>query len=64
MSTIAIDPAVHRRLLELKEELAAPSLNEVVRQLLDRRRPVPASMFGADPALRRLDRKTRDELWS
>ena len=64
MSTIAIDETVHRRLLELKEDLGASSLNDVVKHLLDQMRPIPPSMFGADPALRRLDRKTRDEMWA
>lgn len=64
MSTIAIDEAVHRRLLYLKEDWGASSLNDVVNRLLDQAQSIPASMFGVDPSLPRLDRKTRDEMWA
>ena len=64
MSTIAIDPEAHRRLLHLKDEWGASSLNEVIKRLLDQARSVPKSMFGVDPGFPRLDRKTRDEMWS
>lgn len=64
MPTIAIDPTVHQRLLHLKEDWHAASLNEVVGRLLDEAQSVPASLFGADPRLPRLTRKRRDEMWA
>ena len=64
MSTIAIDQTAHDRLLQLKEDWAADSLNQVVHRLLDQAQAVPSSMFGADPKLPRLDRKRRDEMWA
>jgi predicted CopG family antitoxin len=64
MSTIAITDDVHRRLIELKTDWAASSLNDVVARLLEENRPVPRSMFGVDPKLPRLDRKRRDEMWA
>ena len=64
MSTIAIDDAVHQRLIGLKHDWHASSLNEVVHRLLDKVESVPDSMFGVDPSLPRLDRKQRDEMWA
>jgi predicted CopG family antitoxin len=63
MSTIAIDDDAHRRLLHLKEDWGASSLNEVVKRLLDQAQTIPASMFGVDPDLPALDRKARGEMW-
>lgn len=64
MSTIAIDERVHQRLLHLKDDWGAASLNEVVSRLLEKAQSVPSSMFGIDPHLTRLDRKRRDEMWA
>ncbi|HVL48129.1 MAG TPA: hypothetical protein VM889_06195 [Candidatus Thermoplasmatota archaeon] len=63
MSTIAIDDEAHRRLVHLKEDWGVASLNEVVKRLLDQADGIPTSMFGVDPQLPRLDRKTRDAMW-
>ena len=63
MSTIAIDETAHSRLVHLKQEWGVASLNEVVHRLLDQADDVPASMFGVDPGLGTLDRKTRNEMW-
>jgi len=64
VSTIAIDERVHQRLLHLKQDWGAASLNEVVDRLLQKVESIPPTMFGADPKLPRLDRKRRDEMWS
>lgn len=63
MTTIAIDDDAQRRLAHLKEDWGLRSMNEVVHKLLDRAQSVPASMFGVDPDLPRLDRATRTEMW-
>lgn len=63
MSTIAIDDDAHRRLLHLKEDWGAASLNEVVKRLLDQAQALPTSMFGVDPKLPHLDRAARSEMW-
>ena len=63
VTTIAIDDAAHRRLARLKEEWHADSMNDVVHRLLDTAKPVPKSMFGADPGLPRLTRELRNRIW-
>ena len=64
MSTIAVDATVHVRLQHLKQEWDASSLNEVLRHLLDETQKIPRSRFGSDPALPRMTRKLRDEMWA
>jgi len=63
MTTIAIDDEARRRLHQLKEAWGAGSLNEVVVRLLDQAQGLPASLFGVDPDLARLDRVSRNEMW-
>lgn len=61
-TTIAIDDTVHRRLVQLKEDRKAASMNEVVKSLLDDVARLPTSMFGVDPKLRPLTRRVRNEM--
>ena len=46
--TIAVDERVWRRLKEMMKEEKASSLGEVVARLIEKRKAVPASMFGVD----------------
>lgn len=63
MTTVAIDAATHQRLHHLKESWGLDSYNEVIGRLLDKASGTPKSMFGVDPGLGPLDRKTRNEMW-
>ncbi|MFO1533429.1 MAG: hypothetical protein ABR562_07015 [Thermoplasmatota archaeon] len=64
MSTVAVDESTHQRLLRLKKEWGAASLNEVVHRLVDQARQVPPSLFGVDARLPTLSRKLRDDMWA
>ena len=46
--TIAVDERVWRRLKEMMKEEEASSLGEVIARLIEKRKGVPASMFGVD----------------
>jgi hypothetical protein len=62
MTTVAVDDGTHQRLLLLKQEWGAGSLDQVIRRLLDQAKPVPKSMMGVDPELPRLTRALRNEI--
>ena len=48
IKTIAVDERVWRRLKEMMKEEEASSLGEVIARLIEKRKGVPASMFGVD----------------
>lgn len=59
---MAIDESTHQRLALLREEWGAASLNEVIRRLLDKEKPVPRSMYGSAPWLPELTRELRSDI--
>ena len=48
IKTIAVDERVWWRLKEMMKEEEASSLGEVIARLIEKRKGVPASMFGVD----------------
>lgn len=56
-TTVEVKRNTLRALEELKAELGARSLDEVIQALISRLRPVPRSKFGAHPEMRPFTRE-------